>query len=68
MRILRASIEEDYSKRLAKLARMALGRDEIGYVHIPPAQWHACHVHKHALWCELPSQFLNFIKKMLSQI
>jgi hypothetical protein len=28
----RASIEEDYSKRLAKLAKMSLGRDEIGYV------------------------------------
>jgi len=28
----RASIEEEYAKRLAKLAKMTLGRDEIGYV------------------------------------
>ena len=27
----RAAIEDDYAKRLAKLARMSLGRDEIGY-------------------------------------
>ena len=27
----RAVIEEDYSKRLSKLAKQALGRDEIGY-------------------------------------
>lgn len=27
----RASIEEDYSKRLSKLAKQVLGRDEIGY-------------------------------------
>lgn len=32
MLVLRASIEEDYSKRLSKLAKMSLGRDEIGYV------------------------------------
>ena len=28
----RASIEEDYANRFAKLAEMSLGRDEIGYV------------------------------------
>ncbi|KAF9486073.1 hypothetical protein BDN70DRAFT_371851 [Pholiota conissans] len=28
----RAAIEEDYAKRLAKLSKMTLGRDEIGYV------------------------------------
>jgi hypothetical protein len=28
----RASIEEDYAKRMAKLAKTMLGRDEIGYV------------------------------------
>ena len=28
----RAAIEEDYAKRLSKLAKQALGRDEIGYV------------------------------------
>ena len=37
----RAIIEEDYAKRLAKLAKMTLGRDEIGYVLflevLPPA-------------------------------
>ena len=27
----RASIEEDYAKRLAKVAQMTLGRDETGY-------------------------------------
>ena len=27
----RASIEEDYGKRLAKLAQMTLGQDEAGY-------------------------------------
>ena len=26
----RAAIEEDYAKRLAKLSKMVLGRDEIG--------------------------------------
>ena len=49
MSIFRASIEEDYSKRLAKLAKMTLGRDEIGYVfniHIPRTQRHASHVHE----------------------
>jgi hypothetical protein len=30
----RASIEEDYAKRLAKLTKTALGRDEIGCVSI----------------------------------
>lgn len=30
----RAAIEEEYSKRLAKLAKMTLGRDEIGYVSL----------------------------------
>ena len=29
---VRSSIEEDYAKRLAKLAKMAIGKDEIGYV------------------------------------
>jgi hypothetical protein len=28
----RALIEEDYAKRMAKLSKQALGRDEIGYV------------------------------------
>lgn len=28
----RAAIEEEYAKRLSKLAKTALGRDEIGYV------------------------------------
>lgn len=28
----RAAIEEDYARRLAKLARQPLGRDETGYV------------------------------------
>ena len=28
----RAAIEEDYAKRLAKLAKMSVGRDEIGFV------------------------------------
>jgi hypothetical protein len=32
MPVARASIEEEYAKRLAKLAKMTLGRDEIGYV------------------------------------
>lgn len=32
MHTLRASIEEDYAKRMSKLAKQALGRDEIGYV------------------------------------
>lgn len=36
----RASIEEDYAKRLANLAEMALGRDEIGYVYIFPDSLH----------------------------
>jgi hypothetical protein len=31
LQIIRAIIEEDYAKRLAKLAKIALGRDEIGY-------------------------------------
>lgn len=30
----RANIEEDYAKRLAKLAKLTLGRDEIGCVSI----------------------------------
>ena len=29
---LRAAIEEEYAKRLAKLTKVTLGRDEIGYV------------------------------------
>lgn len=29
----RSSIEEDYAKRLAKLAKMPIGKDEIGCVH-----------------------------------
>jgi hypothetical protein len=33
---LRAIIEEEYAKRLTKLAKLALGRDEIGYVSIWP--------------------------------
>jgi hypothetical protein len=32
----RAAIEEDYAKRLAKLAKLTLGRDEIGYVSSGP--------------------------------
>ena len=28
--LARASIEEDYAKRMAKLAKTTLGRDEIG--------------------------------------
>ncbi|KAI0359513.1 hypothetical protein OH77DRAFT_1032616 [Trametes cingulata] len=31
----RAAIEEQYAKRLAGLAKLTLGRDEIGYVHLP---------------------------------
>lgn len=31
--VSRAVIEEDYSKRLARLGKMILGRDEIGYVY-----------------------------------
>ena len=30
----RAAIEEDYAKRLSKLAKQVLGRDEIGYVNL----------------------------------
>ena len=30
-RVHRVFIEEDYAKRLAKLAQMTLGRDETGY-------------------------------------
>ena len=30
----RAAIEEDYAKRLTKLSKMILGRDEIGYVSL----------------------------------
>lgn len=33
----RSSIEEDYAKRMAKLAKMPIGRDEIGYVPFHPA-------------------------------
>lgn len=29
---IRASIEEEYAKRMTKLAKTTLGRDEIGYV------------------------------------
>ena len=29
---IRAAIEDDYAKRLAKLAKLTLGKDEIGYV------------------------------------
>jgi hypothetical protein len=29
---IRSAIEEDYAKRMAKLAKITLGRDEIGYV------------------------------------
>jgi hypothetical protein len=29
---VRAAIEDDYAKRLAKLAKLALGKDEIGWV------------------------------------
>ena len=29
----RSCIEEDYAKRMAKLAKMTLGRDEIGCVY-----------------------------------
>jgi len=32
----RAAIEEDYAKRLAKLAKLTMGRDEIGYVSSGP--------------------------------
>ena len=55
MRIFRAAIEEDYAKRLAKLAKMTLGRDEIGYVFhlcIPVASFIPSRVHEldgHAL-------------------
>jgi len=31
---LRSAIEEDYAKRLAKLAKTSLGKDEIGYVFL----------------------------------
>jgi hypothetical protein len=31
--ISRATIEEDYAKKLARLGKLVLGRDEIGYVH-----------------------------------
>lgn len=30
--MFRAAIEDDYAKRLAKLAKLTLGRDEIGLV------------------------------------
>lgn len=33
---LRAAIEEEYAKRLAKLTKATLGRDEIGYVFSHP--------------------------------
>lgn len=39
LQIIRAIIEEDYAKRLAKLAKIALGRDEIGYV---TTAYHLC--------------------------
>jgi hypothetical protein len=35
--IIRALIEEDYAKRLAKLSKSTVGRDEIGYVCPPPS-------------------------------
>jgi hypothetical protein len=31
----RASIEDDYAKRMSKLAKQPLGRDEIGFVYLP---------------------------------
>ena len=44
--VVRSAIEEDYAKRLAKLAKLPIGKDEIGYVafaspmgalsHLPP--------------------------------
>jgi len=47
--LFRAAIEEEYAKRLAKLAKMTLGRDEIGYVlhiRILGAWWQASRLHK----------------------
>lgn len=35
-RFCRAAIEEDYARRLAKLARQPLGRDETGYGDCAP--------------------------------
>jgi hypothetical protein len=32
-RRIRSSIEEEYAKRMSKLAKMTLGKDEIGCVH-----------------------------------
>ena len=29
--VVRSTIEEEYAKRLAKLAKMQIGKDEIGY-------------------------------------
>lgn len=31
--LISAAIEEDYAKRLSKLSKFALGKDEVGYVH-----------------------------------
>jgi hypothetical protein len=30
--IIRAAIEDDYAKRLSKLSKFVLGKDEVGYV------------------------------------
>ncbi len=32
--LISAAIEEDYAKRLSKLSRLPLGKDEVGYVVI----------------------------------